>query len=158
MSHTITTALKSYECKSISNDVNGAPRYVVHFLSLNLSTYPDRTPKALTKLGLSKYRGKDFGGGYVFTSYNVEHQLDWLFCNLNPQGRTRAKRIISTNSSLLCNIYTGDEYRNITWYNLQSRLNEYPELARHEANSSCYFQDATHGHVDANGYFLPIRI
>lgn len=143
MSHTITTALKSYECKSISNDANGAPRYVVHFLALGLTDYPDRTPKAITKLGLSKYRGRDFTGGYVFQSYNINYSLDWLYCKLNPTGRTRAKLITSQQSQSLGKVYTGTNYSDITWHQLQSRLDEYPELARHESNSACYFEDAT---------------
>ena len=158
MSHFITTPLKQYECKQVSSDAFGNPRYVVHFLSLGLTNYPDRTPAKLRKLGLTKYRGKDFSGGYVFYAYNITRTLDELYCRLNPEGRTRAKRIISTNSRLLCNIYTGENYSDITWHKLQSRLDEYPELARHEANSACYFEDATQGHVDANGNFLPIRI
>lgn len=52
---------------SINNDYYGNPRYVVHFLSLGLPDYitNDKTRKA----GLTKYRGKQFGGGYAFQSY-----------------------------------------------------------------------------------------
>lgn len=54
----------------INNDANGNPRYVVHFLDLNikLADY-GRIPN------LRKYRAKWFGGGYVFTSYNIEQDL-----------------------------------------------------------------------------------
>lgn len=157
MSHFITTALKQYECKQVAtNDYN--PRYVVHFLSLGLTNYPDRTPAKLRKLNLTKYRGKDFSGGYVFYAYNVGPSLDEIYCKLNPEGRTRAKLITSQQSQSLGKVYTGTNYSDITWHQLQSRLDEYPELARHEANSACYFEDATQGHVDINGKFWPIRI
>lgn len=56
----------------IDNDVNGNPRYVVHFyeLGVELGDY-GRIP------GLTKYRAKWFGGGYVFQSYNLEKDLQY---------------------------------------------------------------------------------
>ena len=66
--------------KRINNDVNGNPRYVVHFYDLltdieglNLSIL-ERYELALQKarkVGGKIYRGKDFGGGIVFQSYNI---------------------------------------------------------------------------------------
>lgn len=83
------------EFTRVNNDVNGNPRYVCHFL--NLITDKDieqikedfkltlqQKPFALTglqydeavykarKIGGKKYRGKDFGGGIVFQSYNIK--------------------------------------------------------------------------------------
>ena len=54
----------------IDNDVNGNPRYVVHFyeLGVKLEDY-GKIP------GLTKYRAKWFGGGYVIQSYNLESDL-----------------------------------------------------------------------------------
>lgn len=85
MRNYITTPLKQYECTRTRSDSNGNPRYVVHFLSLGLTEYPNKTPKTISQLGLTKYRGKDFGGGYVFQSYSVENDLDWYYITLNPQ-------------------------------------------------------------------------
>lgn len=59
----------------IPNDVNGNPRYVVHFLDLNikLSDYDN-----INKLyGFNKYRAKWFGGGVVFQSYNIQDTLNF---------------------------------------------------------------------------------
>ena len=59
----------------IPNDVNGNPRYVVHFLDLNikLSDYDN-----INKLyGFKKYRAGWFGGGVVFQSYNIEDTLNF---------------------------------------------------------------------------------
>ena len=59
----------------IPNDVNGNPRYVVHFLDLNikLSDYDN-----INKLyGFNKYRAKWFGGGVVFQSYNIQDTLSF---------------------------------------------------------------------------------
>lgn len=62
-----TKSGKIYEFTRIKNDVNGNPRYLVSWLALGLSGYND----GLSQFGLYKYRGKDFGGGYVFQSYNL---------------------------------------------------------------------------------------
>ena len=59
----------------IDNDNNGNPRYVVHFLNLNikLSDYDN-----INKLyGFNKYRSKWFSGGVVFQSYNIEDTLNY---------------------------------------------------------------------------------
>lgn len=83
------------DIKKIGRDVNGNPRYVVHFL--NFITDKDekqvrqdfaaslaRNPFRLTeflydlalergrKIGGRKYNYKSFGGGIVFQSYNVD--------------------------------------------------------------------------------------
>ena len=66
---------KEIEVFRIPNDVNGNPRYVVHFLDLNikLSDYDN-----INKLyGFKKYRAKWFGGGVVFQSYNIQDTLNY---------------------------------------------------------------------------------
>lgn len=57
----------------IDHDLNGNPRYVVHFLALGveLKDY-GRIPK------LTKYRAKWFGGGYVLQSHGLESDLRWM--------------------------------------------------------------------------------
>lgn len=73
----------------ITNDVNGNPRYVVHFLALN--TPQEDTPefwdkhgimtisvkyalavKRANRIGGRKYHTKSYGGGIVFQSYNLK--------------------------------------------------------------------------------------
>ena len=73
----------------VNNDVNGNPRYVIHFLNCindKESTEAEQNVKPfqaisdkysfavnkMHKLGGRKYRGKDFGGGIVFQSYNLQ--------------------------------------------------------------------------------------
>ena len=66
---------KEIEVFRIPNDNNGNPRYVVHFLDLNikLSDYDN-----INKLyGFKKYRAQWFGGGIVFQSYNIEDTLNF---------------------------------------------------------------------------------
>lgn len=55
-----------------TNDMYGNPRYIVHYLSLGLNDY-------VSIKGLSKYRGKRFGGGYVFQSYCVEDTVQYYY-------------------------------------------------------------------------------
>lgn len=65
-----------YTFNRIDNDTNGNPRYVVHWLNLGLNDY-EATPLT-RKAGLSKYRAKWYGGGFVFTSYNLESTANWF--------------------------------------------------------------------------------
>lgn len=77
------------EFTRINNDVNGNPRYVVHFFALlNDAEQEEIRSKArpfqavsdmynfavskANKIGGKRYRGKDFGGGIVFQSYNIQ--------------------------------------------------------------------------------------
>jgi hypothetical protein len=71
--------------KRINNDINGNPRFVVHFLSLlnevesqglDILQSFDLALKKARKVGGTKYRGKDFGGGIVFTSYNIQETIN----------------------------------------------------------------------------------
>ena len=59
------------ECYIVNNDVNGNPRFVIHYLDLH-DDY-DEALKIGRKFGGKKYRGKDFGGGIVFQSYSLNH-------------------------------------------------------------------------------------
>ena len=71
----------------INNDVNGNPRYVIHFLALipknidnvlNLSI-DGKYNFALSiakKIGGKKYHNKSFGGGIVFQSYSTQNLCD----------------------------------------------------------------------------------
>ena len=50
--------------KRIANDCNGNPRYWIHGLG-----FPDEFP--WSDLGFRRYRGKEFGGGFTVSSYNL---------------------------------------------------------------------------------------
>jgi hypothetical protein len=69
------------EFKRINNDLNGNPRFVFHFLAFLgneegyiLDRYKIAVKKA-KKIGGKAYRGKDFGGGIVLQSYNIEETI-----------------------------------------------------------------------------------
>ena len=70
----------------INNDTNGNPRYVVHFLSLNIDDY-----KNINSLyGFNKYRAKWFGGGVVFQSFDIE---ETLYYALNKVKEVEGKKL-----------------------------------------------------------------
>jgi hypothetical protein len=69
--------------KRINNDLNGNPRFVVHFYDLlrdgegegeglNILERFDLVVKKSRKVGGKVYRGKDFGGCIVFQSYDIQ--------------------------------------------------------------------------------------
>lgn len=64
--------------KRVNNDINGNPRYVCHYSSLLKDSTKYGVIEGYTaavavakKIGGKMYRGKDFGGGIVFQSYNI---------------------------------------------------------------------------------------
>lgn len=79
---------KQFDITRIHNDVNGNPRYVVHFLQM--LTEEENNSRLLLWSGMSyplaiarcapsggkKYHNKNYGGGVVFQSYNIQHQLN----------------------------------------------------------------------------------
>ena len=71
--------------KRVNRDINGNPRYVFHFLdfvndqdkkkSSNINQLYDLALAKSREIGGKKYRGKDFGGGIVFQSYNIHDTI-----------------------------------------------------------------------------------
>ena len=62
------------EAYKVENDINGNPRYVVHFLNI-AKTFADAKKIANDRVGGREYRAKWYGGGIVFTSYNLDDTL-----------------------------------------------------------------------------------
>ena len=65
--------------KRINNDVNGNPRYVFHFLEL--SNDYNEALKIAKKIGGRKFHNKQYGGGIVVQSYNLEIEQDFILKN-----------------------------------------------------------------------------
>jgi hypothetical protein len=59
-----------YTWHRINSDVNGNPRYVLHWIDLGLPTYEEALTAA-RKVGGRKYHNKSFGGGIAFQSYSL---------------------------------------------------------------------------------------
>lgn len=64
----------------VNNDTNGNPRYVCHFLEfiteedreLSISDKYTHALNKARKIGGRKFHNKQYGGGIVFQSYNIE--------------------------------------------------------------------------------------
>jgi len=59
----------------VNNDTNGNPRYVCHFFNFIGSEEKSDYSLALyraKKIGGKKFHNKQYGGGIVFQSYNIE--------------------------------------------------------------------------------------
>ena len=79
------------EYTRVSNDVNGNPRYVFHFLDFvndddkqeakrisngfHIINLKDIAVEKSREIGGKVYRGKDFGGGIVLQSYNIAETI-----------------------------------------------------------------------------------
>jgi hypothetical protein len=79
-----TQTKQGIEFTRAKSDIYGNPRYIVHFFELltdnernsyGLNNYGQLYAlafKRANKIGGRKYRGKNYGGGLVFQSYNIE--------------------------------------------------------------------------------------
>ena len=65
----------------VTNDVNGNPRYVIHFMdilnteermSIPFTKSYEYALKKAKKIGGKKFHNKQYGGGIVFQSYNLQ--------------------------------------------------------------------------------------
>ncbi len=73
---------RTIEFTRVNNDINGNPRYVCHFTNLlndnenfGLLTIDQKYTIALKRakqLGGRKFHNKQYGGGIIFQSYNVQ--------------------------------------------------------------------------------------
>jgi hypothetical protein len=74
----IGTAAKAIQeqMQRVDNDVNGNPRYILHFLAFD-EDY-DTAKEIANSLGWSVYRAKSHGGCFVGQSYSTEADAHWI--------------------------------------------------------------------------------
>lgn len=81
----------------VKNDVNGNPRYVCHFLCLDVHglesdfTISERYAmacKLANRAGGRKFHNKQYGGGIVFQSYCLNELCNFLNNLMEKQGVT----------------------------------------------------------------------
>ena len=70
MSNPSAQSRLGYPFTRVNNDVNGNPRYVLHFLAFS-NDYAE-AHRLANRAGFKVYRGKDYGGGFVTQSYSLE--------------------------------------------------------------------------------------
>ena len=77
--------MKTNDLTQAKNDMYGNPRVIVHFSDLltdkeynelSLDASYNLAHKRALKLGGKIYRGKDFGGGFVFQCYSERQLVD----------------------------------------------------------------------------------
>lgn len=79
-------------CFQIEGDANGNPRYFIPADAIGV----EPGGKIARKLGLSKYRGKAYGCGFVFQSYNLIGDLENLVEAVRGElsmGASKAERM-----------------------------------------------------------------
>lgn len=69
-----------------TRDVYGNPRFIIHFLDLVHEDHPgdhcdkmDSARRMANKHGGRRYRGRVFGGGFVFQAYGLDLLIDELY-------------------------------------------------------------------------------
>jgi hypothetical protein len=84
---TATPTVKPEHFTRVNNDVNGNPRYVCHYLKF-ITIEDTQAPnykmgndyeialKKAKKIGGRKFHNKQYGGGIVFQSYNIQATAD----------------------------------------------------------------------------------
>lgn len=65
-----------HEFYRAKNDVNGNPRYILHWLAFG-ETYSEAYTIARAA-GFKEYRGKDFGGGFITQSYSLPETIGFI--------------------------------------------------------------------------------
>lgn len=84
----------------VSNDINGNPRYVLHYLvfkPLEIKTIDIFNAYEYTKnhLGLGKFHNKQFGGGLIVPSYSLESDLrDILLSSVEKSFKNMVLKLI----------------------------------------------------------------
>ena len=76
--------MNKIEFTRVKSDINGNPRYVCHFFNLlkdnekQVGNY-ELAVKRANKIGGRKFHNKQYGGGIVFQSYNLDSTERFIF-------------------------------------------------------------------------------
>lgn len=90
--------MSTIEFKRVSNDKNGNPRYVCHFLNI-ASNYEDAIRLA-HKIGGRKFSNKQYGGGIIFQSFNLDTLEKAILAISEKKTVSEEKRFIVINTLL----------------------------------------------------------
>ena len=124
----------------INNDVNGKPRYVIHFTRCikeveREHAYKTHGPNAIDVLyllalsrvratvGGKKYHNKSYGGGIVIQSYNLDYEVNALNKALDDSGQqVEQTKQLNTMEKLLKQ-YGFEDYTEYFEYIVESVIN-----------------------------------
>lgn len=86
----LSTLVTPNDFKRVKNSSNGNPRYVIHYLKLAkvtgkfsgsykcLQEYEDTLKSVKQFFSVRKYHNKQYGGGIIFESYNIDQLCEKL--------------------------------------------------------------------------------
>lgn len=90
-----------------TRDVYGNPRFIIHFLDLVHEDHPgdhcdkmESARRMANKHGGRKYRGRVFGGGFVFQVYGLDLLIDELYNDIYKKATTTTRPTTATSSIL----------------------------------------------------------
>lgn len=91
----------------LNNDVNGNPRYYVALIELAsiLKCDTEQLEEYAYGLPIKKYTGKKYGVGYVLTSYNLKHDLEFcrrIIAKLQKLNATYPDRLWHYRNGKIC--------------------------------------------------------
>lgn len=69
----LDSVIDKIEWTKLSRDINGNPRYVCSWINFKTTTYKDAV-KLANAIGGRKYHNKQYAGGIVFTSFNINEE------------------------------------------------------------------------------------
>jgi len=95
----------------ISNDIYGNPRYVIHYLNIN-SNY-EKAVKIANKIGGKKFNNKQYGGGIVFQSYNIDETARKLNEEVNKSKKIGATSKVKAKKRKSSEMHTDTKSHNV---------------------------------------------
>ena len=90
-----------------TRDVYGNPRFIIHFLDLVHEDHPgdhcdkmESARRMANKHGGRRYRGRVFGGGFVFQVYGLDLLIDELYNDIYEKGSLNTRPTTAASSIL----------------------------------------------------------
>ena len=149
---------KSYQFERVNNDVNGNPRYVIHFTAFlrdgerEIMSFGHCYVLALGRaksIGGKSYTGKEYGGGIVLQSYNLKdtaRQIEKTLCTL-PFSCNPKKQVVIND------IY-GDIIEKIEDFGWLSRLLDELKRYRNEFRREMDYNYYQYGNLAISYYSI----
>ena len=102
----------------VNNDINGNPRYVIHFLPIKAFleskgvTFPqwrayETTAGYMHGSGWKPYNNSDYGGGFVAQSYNLQADLEHLEAHLIDAAKNQIEIVVKVYKGDIIGFYRG---------------------------------------------------
>lgn len=103
----------TYTWYRTNRDVNGNPRYIIHYKDLGLKNW--EATKKTRNAGLRLYRGKDFGGGFVMQTHAQQSDSEIL----EQLGLCRDNSLVGNEKALTkfyCEVELNNEGQSMNYF------------------------------------------